>query len=225
MARRLVVELLDAFAEIGLGDGDAVVGEEVAHAALLGEHRLALDQRLGIALAEKAQHDPVVLVAVLGPMHGDAIGRRRRLELLEIGIEVREGMLLDRRGETAQLLPLRQTVHLLVALLAHLPKPFVVKLEMFRGCKKAPGGFGMIDGAIAALDRAFGLRLPLLRLHRLPRRAGVGKTQPMSALVRAVIGGFQLVMKKIAAHCRAPFKTSAMWMNFIGEPWRAATPF
>ena len=39
-----VVELLDALAEIGLDHLDAAAVEERAHAAFLGQHRLALDE-------------------------------------------------------------------------------------------------------------------------------------------------------------------------------------
>ncbi len=121
MARRLVVELLDALAEVGLGDGDALLAQEVAHAALFREHRLALDKRRGAVVAQDAEHDRIVLGAVLRPVDVDAVGLRRRLELLEVGVEVGERVLLDRRGEAAQLLPLGQTVHLLVALGAQVP--------------------------------------------------------------------------------------------------------
>ncbi len=44
VARRLVVELLDALAQVGLHDLDAAVFEERTHVALVGEHRLGLDQ-------------------------------------------------------------------------------------------------------------------------------------------------------------------------------------
>ena len=77
VARRLVVELLDALAQIGLHDLDAPILEERPHVALVGEHRLGLDQRARIARAHDVEHDLVVLGGVLGPMHVRAVARSR----------------------------------------------------------------------------------------------------------------------------------------------------
>ena len=68
VARGLVVELLDALAQIGLHDLDAPILEEGPHVALVGEHRLRLDQRARIARAHDVEHDLVVLGGILGPV-------------------------------------------------------------------------------------------------------------------------------------------------------------
>ena len=73
MARVLIVELLDALAEIGLDHLDPDRSHVGPEAALLGQHRLALDQRLGAVVAEDAVHDAVVLGGVACPMHVDAV--------------------------------------------------------------------------------------------------------------------------------------------------------
>ena len=73
MTRRLVVELLDAFAQIGLDYLDAARLEERAHVAFVGQHRLALDQRLGAARRKDVVDDLVVLAGVARPMHLHAI--------------------------------------------------------------------------------------------------------------------------------------------------------
>ena len=121
MARILVVELLDALAEIGFDHLDADRRHVVPEAAFLGQHRLALDQRLGAVIAEDAVNNPVVLGSVTRPMHVNAVRARVILELFQILVEMGERVLLDRRGERAQLLPFGNAVHLAVALLPQIP--------------------------------------------------------------------------------------------------------
>ena len=58
-------------------------------------------------------------------------------------------MLLDRRGERAQLLPFGDAVHLAVALLPQIPQPLVVHLFVLGRGNKTDGGFRLVDGAIA----------------------------------------------------------------------------
>lgn len=76
VARLLVVELLDPLAEVGLDHLDPVRRHVVAEAALLGEHRLRLHQRLGAVAPQDLQDDPVVVGPVLGPVDMDAVGFR-----------------------------------------------------------------------------------------------------------------------------------------------------
>src|SRR6516162_2861358 len=54
MARIFIVELLDSLAEIGFDDLDADRGHVVPKAAFLGQHRPALDQRLGAMILKDA---------------------------------------------------------------------------------------------------------------------------------------------------------------------------
>ena len=51
VARVFIVKLLDAFAEVGFDDLDADRCHVRPKAALLGQHRLTLDQRLGAVIA------------------------------------------------------------------------------------------------------------------------------------------------------------------------------
>ena len=95
MTRVFIVELLDALPEVALSHLDADRGHVRAEPALLGEHRLALDQRFGAVVLEDAVDDVVVLGGVLGPVHMDAIRLRIRLELLQVLIEMDERVLLD----------------------------------------------------------------------------------------------------------------------------------
>src|SRR6516225_12380960 len=91
----------------------------------------------------------IVLGGVARPMHVDAVGASTGLELLQILVEMSECMLLDRRGEGAQLLPFGNPVHLAVALLPQIPQPLVVHLLVLGRLNKARGGFRLIDRAIA----------------------------------------------------------------------------
>ena len=155
VARRFVVELLDAFAQIGLHDLDAAGLEKRPHLALVGEHRLRLDQRARPARTQDVEHDLVVLGGVHRPVHMRAVLYRIALELLQIVGEMGERVFLDRRRERAQLLPLGQVLALAVALLAQVPQPPVVKLEVVLGLDELRGRFGVVD----ALHRH---RLPLI---------------------------------------------------------------
>ena len=84
VARRFVVELLDALPEIGLDHLDIAPFEERAHVAFLGQHRLALDQRFGAARRQDVEDDLVVLGGVARPVHLGAVLLRPCFELLEI---------------------------------------------------------------------------------------------------------------------------------------------
>src|SRR5258707_15642622 len=99
MAWILVVKLLDALAQIGLDhlnpDGSHVMPE----AALLGQHRLAFDQRPRAVVAQDAVYDLVMLGRVACPMHMDPVRSRIGLELVEVLVEMGERVLLDRRSE------------------------------------------------------------------------------------------------------------------------------
>jgi hypothetical protein len=107
MARRFVVELLDAFAQIGLGDLDPASLQERARVAFLGQHRLRLHEVLGAVRGEDVVDDLVVLVGIPRPVDLHAVTLCARLEELEIVRKVRQRMLLDLRRQVAQFLPLR----------------------------------------------------------------------------------------------------------------------
>src|SRR4030088_2930408 len=166
MAWILVVKLLDAFAEIGLDhlnpDGSHVMPE----AALLGQHRLAFDQRRRAVVAQDAVRNLVMLGCVACPMHVDPIGSRIGLELVEILIEMGERVLLDRRSERPKLLPFGNAVHLAVALLSQIPEPLVMHLLVLGSGDEARGSLLLVDRSVAA---DLGTPRPRLR-ERAPRR-------------------------------------------------------
>ena len=112
--------------------------------------------------------DAVVLGGVARPMHVDAVRARIRLELLEILVEMGERVLLDRRGERAQLLPFGNAVHLAVALLPQIPEPLVMHLLVLGRGNEARGRFGLVDRPIA-------VDLGAARLRLGPRRAAASR--------------------------------------------------
>ena len=173
MARVFVVELLDAFAEIGLDHLDPDGRHVRAQAALFGQHRLALDQRSWrrgragcrgrcwlCSAASRAQCTWTPFAVRIG------------FELLEIFVEMRERVLLDGGGERAKFFPFGNAVHLAVALLPQVPEPLVVHLLVLGGGDEARGGFGLIDRPVAVDLRAPRLLLGR-RAQRLRGRLGV----------------------------------------------------
>src|SRR3981081_4060539 len=166
MAWILVVKLLNALAEIGLEplapDGSHVMPE----AALLGQHRLAFDQRCRAVVAQDAVHDLVMLGGVACPMHVDPVRSRIGLELVEILVEMGERVLLDCRSEGAKLLPFGNAVHLSVALLSQIPEPLVMHLLVLGSGDEARGSLLLIYRSVAA-----DLGAPRLRLRGRPPRA------------------------------------------------------
>ena len=68
-------------------------------------------------------------------------------------------MLLDRRGERAQLLPFGDAVHLAVALLPQIPEPLVMHFLVLGRGDEARGGFRLVDGPVAVDLGAARLRL------------------------------------------------------------------
>ena len=139
VARRLAVELLDALAQVRLGHLDPALLEVGRHAALLLEHRLALGQGLDTVRMQDVVDHRVVLLGVPGPVDVRAELRRVGLELFEVPVQVRERVLLDLRGQLAQLLPLRNAGDRHVAVVAHPPDEAVVS-GLVRLVGDEPGG-------------------------------------------------------------------------------------
>src|SRR5205085_12514784 len=96
------------------------------------------------ARGEDVVDDLVVLGGVARPVDRRAVGHGVALELLEVVREVREGVLLDRRGERAQLLPFGHRGHLAVALAAQVPEAPVVELDVVLRLDELRGRFGMV---------------------------------------------------------------------------------
>ena len=115
MARRLVAQLDDVFAEIGLDRGDAVRFEEVVEPDLLGDHRLALGNGPGAGRAADLQHRRAGLLGGARPMHLATRGNDVFFVELEVEIEMGESVLLDRAPRVAQRLEFRERGHGLAA--------------------------------------------------------------------------------------------------------------
>src|SRR5215469_872585 len=111
VARRLVPDLDEVFAEIGFNRRDAVGFEIVVDPHLLADHRLALGDGLGIEAAADGEHGFVGFSGVSAPVHLSAVGDHFLLEGFEIEIEMRQRVLLDRHRLLAQLLPFGQLRH------------------------------------------------------------------------------------------------------------------
>jgi hypothetical protein len=75
---------------------------------------------------EQAVDDPVVLRPILRPVDMNPVGPGGRLELLKVGVEVSQGVLLDPRGQLAQRLPFLDSVAHPVAPLPDIPHALVV---------------------------------------------------------------------------------------------------
>jgi hypothetical protein len=99
---RLLLELDDALAEVGVDHLDAARLQVGIQVAFLGEHRLALHQSTGAVALEDAVDDAVVFLGISRPMHLDAVRFGVRAELLQVLAETREGVILDPGGGLAQ---------------------------------------------------------------------------------------------------------------------------
>src|SRR5271170_8266299 len=110
MAGRLVTQLDDVFAEIGLDRGNAVRLEEIVEPDLLGDHRLALRNELGASRAADLQYRCAGLLRGARPMHLPAGSLDFGFVELEVEVEVLESVILDRPAGFAQRLELRQTL-------------------------------------------------------------------------------------------------------------------
>src|SRR5712664_444765 len=212
MAWILVVKLLNALAQIGLDHLDPDRSHVMPEAALLGQHRLAFDQRLRAVVAQDAVHDLVMLGGVACPMHVDSVRSRIGFELVEILVEMSERVLLDRRSERPKLLPFWNAVHLAVALLPQIPEPLVMHLLVLGSGDEARGSLLLVNRSVAA-----DLGAPRLRLgSRAQRfRCSLGVIQA-AAVADDGIGialGPQLGMQHrtvdslaYRAHAQAPFR-------------------
>src|ERR1700694_522754 len=198
MARILAVKLLDTLTEIRFDHFDPGLRQIGAQAAFLGQHRLALDERLRTATLQHTWHDAVVLRRVLGPVDDNAVGRRVGFKHLQIGVEMTERMFLDVRREGTHLLPFRHQPHLIVTPLSQRPEPLIVLFLMTGSGKESLGRFRLIDRPVALVACTAWLRLDFR----------VVWTIALCALF----------------HAAAPFRICAIWMNFMGTLSRSAQP-
>src|ERR1700722_1724293 len=116
-------------------------------------------------------------------------------------------------------------MHLAVALPTQVPKPLVMHLFVLGRCDEPLGGFRLIYPMIAANSSA--ARLGFTRGRTQGVRSALGMLQPTAILDWTIIcggGTFNQDVRLKALHDEAPFKTSAIWMYFIGKPARSAHP-
>ena len=111
VARTLLADLDDVFAEIGLDRRHAVLLEIVVEGDLLADHGLALGHRLGVKAPADRQHRLARLLRRAAPMHLPAARDDVLLEDLEIEIEIRQHVILDRLALLAQRVEFRQARH------------------------------------------------------------------------------------------------------------------
>ena len=110
VARQLVPQLNDVFAEIRLDGRDAVRFQVMIDLDLLGDHRLALRHRLRASLAADAQDDVAGFLRVAGEMHVPAGGLHLLLVGFEVEVEMLQRVVLDVPRRIPQRLEFRQLV-------------------------------------------------------------------------------------------------------------------
>ena len=98
VAGRLVPELNNPLAQIGVHHLHAVLHQIWVQVALLGEHRLALDDARGALLPDDAEDNGVVLRRIGGPVHVHAVGLRGGLKFPQIPVEPAQGVVFDLGG-------------------------------------------------------------------------------------------------------------------------------
>ena len=128
---RLLPQLHDAFAQVGVHDLDAVPLQIRIQVALFGQHRLALDHLADLMPGENVQHDLIVLVRRAGPVHVDAAADRLLLELLQVVGQPSQRVPLDLPGQRAQLFPFGHRVRGLVAFGTDKPEGLIVPVRPF----------------------------------------------------------------------------------------------
>ena len=145
VARVLLAQLHDPFAEVGIGHLDAALFEMRVEAALLGEHRFAFDDaRERRAVARMLGDNGVVLGRIAGPMNLSAQTRGVGLELFEIFVEPRHRVELDLRSEIAERFPLRHAMGGAVAFRTGKPHRRIMPANAIAIGDKRGGGSGVV---------------------------------------------------------------------------------
>ena len=119
VAGRQAEQLHDPFAEVALDGVDAAFAQEGRQAALLGEHRLALDEVPSAVFADETPYGVVHLGGVARPVHRDAVGRGVALEFEQVVAQTAQRVAFDFGGELPQLLPFGDRLHHPVAFFAY----------------------------------------------------------------------------------------------------------
>ena len=109
MARRLVADLQDVLAEVGLHHLEPGLLQMGIERDLLGDHRLALGDDAGVGLPTDAGDDLARFSRCRRPMDVRAFRRGLRLVLFEIDVEVGERVIANVAAHLAQGLELGQS--------------------------------------------------------------------------------------------------------------------
>ena len=115
MAGRLSLQLDDALAKVSLNYLDAMLLQVGVHLTLLSEHRLRLHHLLDVMALQNAIDNLVELLRILGPVHLYAVLLGCGGKLVEVFVEVGDGMTFDSRRLLAQLFPLVKAISHIVA--------------------------------------------------------------------------------------------------------------
>ena len=153
MAGRLLAELHDAFAEVGVGDFDAAGLEVGIEMALFGEHRLRLDELRDAVAREDLMNDGVVFGGIASPMDLNAVGGGIALKLLQVIGEAGESMRLNCGGGFAKGFPFGDAGGLPVAFGAHKPERLVMPMRAVFIGDKGSGFFGVAGHESFAFSR------------------------------------------------------------------------
>ena len=105
VAGPVVTELDDELGQVGFQRVDTVGGQGLVQARLLGGHGLHLDHPVGAGRPDQARHDRVRLGRVLRPVDVPARLGDVGLQPEQVGVQVGQGVVLDRLGGGAQRLP------------------------------------------------------------------------------------------------------------------------
>ena len=84
---QVVAELDDQLREVGLPRRDAGCGERLVEPDLLGDHRLDLDDLVGVVRLRDRGNDRVGLGGVVRPVHGGAVRGQRLLQAHQVAVE------------------------------------------------------------------------------------------------------------------------------------------
>ena len=154
VARRLVAELDDVFAEIGLDRRDAERFEMIVERDLLGHHRFRLgDRARAHALAELAD-DAARVLGGRRPVNMAAQRRHLALELFEIEVEVGQSVVLDVARAIAQRLELGQALGRLATAFGE------ANLQLGQRILQVGVGQRRIDIVVEVVGGGFHQRLP-----------------------------------------------------------------
>ena len=108
--RPLVRELQDVLAEIGFHGFQMMMLQALVEMNLLGSHRLGFDDHLRFAFLRKSKHEVGDFLAVAAEHNLAAVRHDIGFQLIEVVIQILDGVLLDLVGNRTQILIIGQSV-------------------------------------------------------------------------------------------------------------------